>query len=217
MATHIKYEAENQHPLPRKHVLLLTCMDVRLIDNTVTYMNSLNLTNRYDQVVFAGAALGVLHMSSPPHEGHPVSTGAAWRDVFFHHLHLAIEVLDRNVGDIFIVEHRDCGAYQHYHPTHNEPYGDDPAGQELEEKHHREQAFQLARAIREYCVKQQDVSREAIRATENGAVRVESEWRLKSWSNIRVQCFLMDLRGQVLPLIEDANPLPRSLGFQMSM
>ena len=48
MATHIEYEAENLHPLPRKHVLLLTCMDVRLIDNTVTYMNSLNLTNRYD-------------------------------------------------------------------------------------------------------------------------------------------------------------------------
>ena len=202
-------QTENEHPLPRKHVLLLTCMDVRLIDNTVEYMNALNLTNRYDQVVFAGAALGVLHMTSP------AAGGAAWRDVFFHHLHLAIEVLDRNVSDIFIVEHRDCGAYQHYHPEHNEPYGDDPAGQELEEKHHREQAFQLAQAIREYCSQQQAVSRETIEKTADGATRVEAEWRLKSWSNIRVQCFLMDLRGQVKPLIEEPNQTPRSLGFQM--
>lgn len=38
---------------PRKHVMLLSCMDQRLLDETVRFMNALNLHNRYDQVALA--------------------------------------------------------------------------------------------------------------------------------------------------------------------
>lgn len=37
---------------PRKNALLLSCMDQRLLDETVQFMNELNLHNRYDQVTW---------------------------------------------------------------------------------------------------------------------------------------------------------------------
>ena len=43
---------------PRKQVLMLSCMDLRLIDNITTFMNEGNLQNRYDQLIYAGAAMG---------------------------------------------------------------------------------------------------------------------------------------------------------------
>lgn len=197
-----EWEPGAKHPPPRKHVILLTCMDVRLLDDTVAFMNRFNLANRYDQLVFAGSSLGVLHMSSPPADGSTRSAGATWKDVFFHHLQLAIEVLDRNVSDIFILEHRDCGAYTYYHPEHKLSYDDDPDGQALEEKHHCEQAFLLARTIRDYCRYQQENAREAMRAAGSVEVRVQAEGKLEAWSKIQVRCFLMDLRGDVKHLIE---------------
>ncbi len=51
-------ETEFKHPPPRKMLLLLSRMDARLLDDTVSFMDRYNLTNRYDHVVFAGAALG---------------------------------------------------------------------------------------------------------------------------------------------------------------
>lgn len=185
------------YPPPRKHVLLLTCMDLRLLDDTVSFMDRYNLTNRYDHVVFAGAALGVLRLSSPPMDSGSRSTESVWKDVFFHHLQVAIDVLDRKITDIFILEHRDCGAYQHFHPTHHEPYGEDQAGQDLEEKHHGEQANLLAKAIHEFCLKQQHDALNAEKKAFSEEDRVKAGKKLKAWQNIRVGCFLMDLYGNV--------------------
>ena len=57
-----------------------------------------NLTNRYDQLVFAGSALGVIQQD---HE--------SWYDVFFQHLDIAVQL--HEIQDVYIMEHRDCGAY----------------------------------------------------------------------------------------------------------
>jgi carbonic anhydrase len=176
-----------KHPPPRKHVLLLSCMDARLLDQIVDFMNESNLTNRYDQVVFAGAAMGVMHLSSPAHD-HAAAKPSEWKHVFFHHLQVAIDVLHRPIKDIWILEHRDCGAFEHFHPTHKTPYGDDPEEQELEEKHHAEQAFLLARAIREFCQQQQELHGTGKKAA--------------AWKGIHVRCFLMDLNGHVTHLKE---------------
>ena len=185
------------YPPPRKHVLLLTCMDLRLLDDTVSFMDRYNLTNRYDHVVFAGASLGVLRLSSPPMDSGSRSSGSVWKDVFFHHLQLAIDVLDRKITDIFILEHRDCGAYQHFHPTHHELYDVDRAGQDLEEQHHREQAFLLAKAIHAFCRQQQHDALDAQRKAFSEEDRVKAGKKLKAWQDVRVGCFLMDLYGNV--------------------
>ena len=59
MEIHRRSQSFRPYPPPRKNVLLLSCMDLRLIDDLVPFMDGDNLTNRYDQLVFAGAALGV--------------------------------------------------------------------------------------------------------------------------------------------------------------
>ena len=87
------------YPAPRKNVLLLSCMDLRLIDDIVGFMEGDNLSNRYDQLVFAGAAFGVIQQ-----------THKSWRDAFFDHLDIAVELHD--IHDVFIMEHRNCGAYE---------------------------------------------------------------------------------------------------------
>lgn len=191
-----------EHAPPRKHVLLLSCMDQRLLDDTVAFMDSYNLANRYDQVVFAGAALGVLQLSSPSGSG----TGSAlWSDVFLHHLQVAIDVLKRPIRDIFILEHRDCGAYEHFHPTHHEPYTADVEGQQLERRHHCEQAFKLAARIREYCQQQQQVSVQAAADADCDAQRMHCRQRADAWHGIQIKCFLMDLKGRVEHLSEPAS------------
>lgn len=89
------------HPAPRKNVLLLSGMDLRLIDDNCEFMNGDNLENRYDQLVFAGASLGVIQ---PTH--------AAWRVVFLQHLDIAVQLHD--IRDVYITRHRHCGAYSHF-------------------------------------------------------------------------------------------------------
>jgi carbonic anhydrase len=202
MARRIARKTDFQHTPPRKQVLLLSCMDSRLLDDTVVFMNEYNLANRYDQVVFAGAALGVLRLNSPTVTASSHSTESVWKDVFFHHLQLAIDVLKRQIKDIFILEHRDCGAYQHYHPNHRKPYDEDQAGQNLEEKHHREQAFLLAKTIRDFCLKQQQAALDEERQATTEAAETLARKRLAAWQGIHVKCFLMDLQGEVKHLCE---------------
>lgn len=118
---------------PRHSVLLLSCMDARLIDELADLMSRDNLTNRYDHVVLAGASLGALQEEYPH-----------WREVFFDHLRLAIEL--HQIRDVYIVEHRNCGAYRRFL---GKDYDDSPADQAREEHDHRTYAMQLHDLVRE--------------------------------------------------------------------
>ncbi len=80
-------------------MLLLTCMDFRLVDDIETYMNARGLKDKYDHVVLAGASLGALNDRFP-----------AWSEVFWQHLDLAIEL--HEVHRVMVLDHRDCGAYK---------------------------------------------------------------------------------------------------------
>lgn len=79
--------------------LLLSCMDYRLTDDIVRYMDGRGLTDKYDHVVLAGAALGVLNGKYP-----------AWGQTFWDHVGVAIEL--HQIAKIIVMDHRDCGAYK---------------------------------------------------------------------------------------------------------
>ena len=81
------------------NVLLLSCMDLRLLDETVAFMDLMGLTNRYDHVILAGASLGAT-FAGKPH----------WGDTFRDHLAVARQLHD--VREVLILEHRNCGAYR---------------------------------------------------------------------------------------------------------
>lgn len=180
MAFQYSHQLISSLPTPRRQVLLLTCMDLRLLDNTVAFMNEYNLTNRYDHVAIAGAALGVMNCSSPPFDGSKQAPRSTWKDVFFHHLDVAINNLQRNIKDIFILEHRDCGAYEQFHPSHNFPYGDDESEQALEEMHHREQAFGLVDEIASFTARQLRNAEESLQADVAHVDPWEAERRMKA-------------------------------------
>lgn len=80
-------------------VLLLTCMDYRLINATNRYMAERGLRNKYDHVVLAGASLGAVT------EKHP-----EWNKTFWDHLALALEL--HKIHEVMVLDHRDCGAYR---------------------------------------------------------------------------------------------------------
>ena len=79
-------------------VLLLNCMDYRLVNEVTTYLNERGMTNRYDQVILAGASLAVASGKFPD-----------WANTFWQHLDVAIEL--HHVQQVIALDHRDCGAY----------------------------------------------------------------------------------------------------------
>jgi hypothetical protein len=166
---------------PTRHVMLLSCMDQRLLDNIVVFMNDLNLQNRYDQVIFAGAAMGAARLQSPlfpptapTGKSHPP---LPWRDVFFDHLVTAIDGLDRPIQDIFLLEHMDCGAYRELHPDQSvkRRYRDCRTAADWRPFHTTE-VHAFAQDVVAFC---------------NGRTR------RKHWREMRVWSLLMDLRGRV--------------------
>lgn len=84
---------------PLHNILLLSCMDLRLLDETVAFMDLIGMTNRYDHVILAGAALGASY-DGLPH----------WGQTFWDHIDIARELHD--IREVYILEHRQCGAYR---------------------------------------------------------------------------------------------------------
>lgn len=83
---------------PQQNVLLLSCMDLRLLDEIVAFMGNSGLTNRYDHLILAGASLGAVYEGAPH-----------WGQTFWDHLDLAKGLHD--VREVYILEHRQCGGY----------------------------------------------------------------------------------------------------------
>ena len=79
--------------------LLLTCMDYRLENETVAWMDGRSMRDKYDHVVLAGASLGALTTQRPD-----------WGRTFWQHLDVAIQL--HHVHQVIVLDHRDCGAYR---------------------------------------------------------------------------------------------------------
>ena len=79
--------------------LLLSCMDYRLIDDLVRFMDSKGLTDKYDHVILAGASAGAT-----------AEKFSSWNQTFWSHLQVAIDL--HKVHKVIIVDHRDCGAFK---------------------------------------------------------------------------------------------------------
>jgi hypothetical protein len=157
-------------------------MDQRLLDNTVDFMNKLNLHNRYDQLTLAGVCMGAMHLP-PPQSKEPQ---LKWKSVFFDHLTTAIDILDRKIKDIYLLEHLDCGAYKYLHPDPKIrlAYSESSEASRLR-KFHRDEAHQFASEVKDFCAKQH---------------KLKSKEHDNSWKDIHVHCLLIDLLGNVTDL-----------------
>lgn len=111
-------------------VMLLNCMDYRLLDDVGRYMDGRKLTDNYDQVILAGASLGALTGAEP-----------SWGATFWSHLDLALEL--HHVHSLMVIDHRDCGAYR---LLFGQDYSLDPV---REREVHAEQLRKLRNAVAE--------------------------------------------------------------------
>ena len=90
---------KNDSDTPDKVILLLSCMDYRLIDQIQRYMTGRGLRNKYYHIILAGASLGVITDQQP-----------AWSETFWEHVDLAIKL--SQINEVMVMDHRDCGAYK---------------------------------------------------------------------------------------------------------
>ena len=77
--------------------LVLNCMDYRLIAPVADYLEARGLRGKYDQIVLAGGAIGVM-----------ADETSAWAETFWQHVKLAREM--HGIRKIIVIDHRDCGA-----------------------------------------------------------------------------------------------------------
>ena len=111
--------------------VVLTCMDYRLVDETVKYLDSLeHMQGEYDHIVLAGASLSVV-TDKFPH----------WAQTFWDHVKIAIDL--HHVKEVIVLDHRDCGAYKLV-------YGKDLAKEVAEETAiHSENLKKIRKALNE--------------------------------------------------------------------
>ena len=84
--------------------MLLSCMDFRLLDDIVVFMNALGYHNNYDQYILAGSSLGANQEKFPE-----------WTASWLKHLDLAI--LLHNIKEVIAIDHECCGAYKIFYPN----------------------------------------------------------------------------------------------------
>jgi len=188
---------------PRKYALVISCVDCRLLDDLVRFLDHDNLTNRYYHLTFAGAAIGLSDDApvyypkcEPPkkHTCEPMDF-SQWKQMLYDHLELVLKLTKGELTDVYIVEHMDCGAYRTFLDV---DYYKDPANPDLEAEsdEHRNRAEALAEELGEWF--------SSVRAAEL-ATELKEQFGVQSLSPPIVRGFLMDLRGNVKRLFE---PLP---------
>jgi carbonic anhydrase len=134
----LNYPSEKKYELPKHNVLVLGCMDLRLTDNLLDFLNFDNLQNRYDHVILAGTSLLCTQKNKNLLKKDPATSYANWRQVFYDHLSVAKTL--HGIEDVYIVEHQDCGAYKNF----LDPKKVDMSTLALEKKWHKTFSVELA-------------------------------------------------------------------------
>jgi len=164
---------------PHQFALVISCVDVRLLDDLVRFLGHDNLTNRYYHLTFAGASLAFSSDSPLPIADKCIKQlhFDGWMAMLKDHIRLTLKLTDKKLSDVYIVEHRDCGAYR---VCLGVDFKDSLKEQRQEFRMHRKYAMSLKRQLK-------TIFQELI--DEGCADKVP-----------RVLSFLMDLRGDVLML-----------------
>lgn len=140
--SNLEYPTTDEYNLPKKNILVLSCMDLRLTDNLVDFLNFDNLHNRYDHFILAGTSLLTTQTKKHWFKKDIYKNYSHWNATLHNHIDIAKKL--HHIEDIYIIEHQDCGAYDKF-LNHNKV---DINDKESEIKCHREFAHELAETIR---------------------------------------------------------------------
>jgi carbonic anhydrase len=87
--------------------LLLHCMDFRFVHETVHFMKSQGLIDQYDDVGAAGAVKNLVDPMAPSDP-----------EFIFRHIEIAQRL--HHIESVYLLNHRDCGAYGKFYTTPEE-------------------------------------------------------------------------------------------------
>lgn len=181
------------YKVPLHNVLLISCMDLRLLDNIVHFMEHENLTNRYDHYIMAGASLGALVGSAEnDDEIKYMEAYKGWETGLLQHVDLAIQL--HAIQDIYILEHQHCGAYRAFLKDGLGNY--ENRGLEQEYADHQKFAQRLSDRLQDYLLNHSPQTKSS-RDESNPSRR----------TSINIHSFLMDIRGNVALLSTTAPAL----------
>lgn len=102
------YTTQNQLNVHKAKALVLTCIDFRLIDDAVRFMNRLGYNNNYDEFIIAGASLGYNKTDKLPF-------CQEWKKTIDDHIKLAMSL--HEIKEVIVIDHMKCGAYKKYYST----------------------------------------------------------------------------------------------------
>lgn len=109
--SNLNYPSVSEYKLPKKNILVISCMDLRLTDNLVDFLHFDNLHNRFDHFILAGASL----LCSEKHylfKDATIKNMQHWKETLMDHVRIAKKL--HYIEDIYIVEHENCGAYSEF-------------------------------------------------------------------------------------------------------
>lgn len=92
-------------------VMILTCIDYRLMEEVVIAMNKLGYSNMYDQFILAGSSLG-FNYGTVDETKVPLEFNY-WQQSFYDNIDIAIQL--HHIKQIFLIDHCDCGAYEAFY------------------------------------------------------------------------------------------------------
>jgi carbonic anhydrase len=95
-------KSQNQLVAHNAKALVLSCIDFRLVDDMVYFLNSIGLNNNYDEYVLAGASLG-----------YNQTKFAHWSEILNDHIDIALKL--HKIKEIIVIDHMDCGAYKTFY------------------------------------------------------------------------------------------------------
>jgi len=139
--SNLNYPKVEEYSLPKKNILVLSCMDLRLTDNLVDFLNFDNLHNRYDHFILAGTSLLTTEKKRDLFLEGIYEKYSHWDQSLKYHIKLAKDL--HKIEDVYIVEHEDCGAYANL----LDPSKVDLSSRETEIKCHKDFAIELAEKI----------------------------------------------------------------------
>ena len=85
--------------------MCMTCIDFRLINEAVEYLNNQGYLDLYDEFLLAGASLGYNTSLNRVNENF-----SGWNKIFDDHVD--ISYILHKISEIIIIDHMDCGAFQ---------------------------------------------------------------------------------------------------------
>jgi len=92
-------ETQDQLTAHKAKAIVITCIDFRLRDDAVLFLNSINLNNNYDEFILAGASLG-----------YNQTLFSAWVETLDKHIELAEQL--HEITEVIVIDHMNCGAYK---------------------------------------------------------------------------------------------------------